>query len=636
MQEQYINELFQYLENKKNYYNWEQSKWQEIESGFHLLLKRIRDKKLYLGIVGEFSSGKSTFINALLGLDVLKEDVLAGTTCAPTMICYGEKFDVEIYKKTTNMILRYSEDRSFFKRMFCSIRSKIGIAEYLQKQLTEAKSFIYKYTADEVFAQDVSKVVLYLPCKNPIFDNDIVIVDTPGINADNHRHQEVTEKTIRDLCDLAIVLTPAPAPCSQTLLNFINEHLSSFQKNCICLASQIDRIRKKERDRQIKYIVSRFQSENIYFSQIYPISAYYVIHHDENAEKDEVKELQEQFYHTISEICELLKKNKNLVLKDKIYYILEYIVKFMLTPILENTMQEVHARFEELDKNQLVDFSTFLLNNKNELIKNFSAYHPHSYDIKDIVKITKDKFIMQFYTAIDEAVSVSDLKKIMSQKNIENYMNSLQTEYIQLEVVSFQNRIDTIGVELLEQFHKKFNNEFRNLVRYNNNSILKMQTNMESSSAFVPGELETISISVNNLRGVAAGGVAGAVIGSLMLPIPVVGTLVGSFVGSLIGSFIGKKTLSAYKTEAKDIIIKNAEKWCDMLENKLYNEIIQPYFIKKEQQLCSFIDAYEIYRPEVEEIIKAEKQQLNMLQEKMIQCNKDYKYFQELIAYINR
>ena len=52
-------------------------------------------------------------------------------------------------------------------------------------------------------------------------------------------------------------------------------------------------------------------------------------------------------------------------------------------------------------------------------------------------------------------------------------------------------------------------------------------------------------------------------------------------------------------------------------DDELYNEIIQPYFIKKEQQLCSFIDAYEIYRPEVEEIIKAEKQQLNILQEKI-------------------
>ncbi len=634
MDTKYIEDLFQYLKKLKEYYNWSQENWQKTEHFFNLLLNKSKDEKLYLGIVGEFSTGKSTFINALLGLDILKEDILQGTTCAPTMLCYDSKFDVEIHQLQGDKIIKFSEHKSIFNKLISKIMSYTGLQEQLQKQLHNAKNFIHQYTADERFAKNVSKVVLRLPCDNPIFQNGIVIVDTPGINAENQRHQEVTEKAIRDLCDLAIVLTPATAPCSQTLLKFIHEHLSSFQKNCICLANQIDRIRKRERDRQIKYIIARLQNEDIHFAEVYPVSAYYAIHHDENISEEDAKEFQEQFNQTMDEICNLLKANKNIVLNDKIHYILGYIVNYMLIPMLNKTIHEVKSRHEELNKNQLNDFSAFLEINKKNLLTSFSEYHPQKYEVEDIAKNAKDKFIMQMHSDIDNAASVADLKKIMSQANIENYMISLQKNYIQSAVSTLQKKIDYAAAELLEQFKKNFNNEFRNLARWHNNSILKTQENTSNNSAIIIEELETLPISVNNVGGVAAGGVAGAVIGTVILP--GLGTILGSFIGSFIGSLLGRKPLSAYKTEAKDVIIKNAEKWCDMLKDKLYKETIQPYFTLSGQQLCASINAYEIFRPKIEEIIKKEKQELNSLQEKIIQGNKDSKYFQDLMNYINQ
>ena len=36
--------------------------------------KRINDNKIYLGIVGEFSTGKSTLINYLIGEDMRRQD----------------------------------------------------------------------------------------------------------------------------------------------------------------------------------------------------------------------------------------------------------------------------------------------------------------------------------------------------------------------------------------------------------------------------------------------------------------------------------------------------------------------------------------------------------------------------------
>ena len=42
--------------------------------------ERTKDPNIYLGIVGEFSSGKSTLINALIGADLCVTKAIEGTT----------------------------------------------------------------------------------------------------------------------------------------------------------------------------------------------------------------------------------------------------------------------------------------------------------------------------------------------------------------------------------------------------------------------------------------------------------------------------------------------------------------------------------------------------------------------------
>ena len=57
----------------------------EFESSIQKIESRAADKQLYLAVVGEFSVGKSSFINALLRDNFLMSDVLQGTTTAPTV-----------------------------------------------------------------------------------------------------------------------------------------------------------------------------------------------------------------------------------------------------------------------------------------------------------------------------------------------------------------------------------------------------------------------------------------------------------------------------------------------------------------------------------------------------------------------
>ncbi|MBQ9771881.1 MAG: dynamin family protein, partial [Lentisphaeria bacterium] len=168
-----ISELQSAVMQMGKSYKWSTAAQKKIKQSFELLQSRISDKNFYLGVVGEFSSGKSTFINALIGLDILKEDILQGTTCSPTLLCYDDFFDIEIYTDKKTPYIKFSEEEGK------NLKKQNYTVSILNKLIEDARPFIYRYTADEKYAERISKVVIRLPHKNPLFDNNIVIVDTP-------------------------------------------------------------------------------------------------------------------------------------------------------------------------------------------------------------------------------------------------------------------------------------------------------------------------------------------------------------------------------------------------------------------------------------------------------------------------
>ena len=68
----------------------------ELEKKLRRIRKRASDKDLYLAVVGRASTGKSTFINALLGTELLTARMTQMTTSAATSISYGELLEVEV------------------------------------------------------------------------------------------------------------------------------------------------------------------------------------------------------------------------------------------------------------------------------------------------------------------------------------------------------------------------------------------------------------------------------------------------------------------------------------------------------------------------------------------------------------
>ena len=129
------NSIFDEVKSIKNIINLLDSDDQKVinetlsvmKTEFDSITEMLGDTRLYVGVTGEFSSGKSTFLNALLEHDVLETDVNQGTTCAPTIIEYCDEPNV-LVKYTDGTEVSLTDDRmiKFYTNLYKKI-NKSGI-----------------------------------------------------------------------------------------------------------------------------------------------------------------------------------------------------------------------------------------------------------------------------------------------------------------------------------------------------------------------------------------------------------------------------------------------------------------------------------------------------------------------------
>ena len=183
--------------------------------------RRLEDDEFRIAVVGEFSSGKSTFINALLGKDLLQH-ASTETTAALTRLVNVNPADPLCNSGT--VLLRNGDSLSL-------------------PTLSNLKE--YTTTASEHFhvVDDIESVNLYLPILKST--HRIVIIDTPGLNgtADGHREQTIRLVQQAHAC-IYLIQRRGLAESDVEFLTF----LSQIQKNFIFVQNFIDDLQTSEGD----------------------------------------------------------------------------------------------------------------------------------------------------------------------------------------------------------------------------------------------------------------------------------------------------------------------------------------------------------------------------------------------------
>lgn len=203
----------------------------QLQSEVSKLRQNFETKQFRVAVVGEFNRGKTTFVNALLGKEILPADYLP-TTAAINRITYGDEPNAYVVMKNGQIqSVQIAE-----------------LAEYITKLTT---------SATEKASQIDEAVVEYpsLFCRN-----GVDLIDTPGMNDEDDMNQ-VTISRLEEI-DLAIVTVDSSMPFSMTECAFTVQLLESPQVcQIIIVATKIDMIPKRERQKLIDYMVERVRED---------------------------------------------------------------------------------------------------------------------------------------------------------------------------------------------------------------------------------------------------------------------------------------------------------------------------------------------------------------------------------------
>ena len=273
---------------------------------FKKIIERLEDKTFKLAVVGEFSSGKSTFLNALIGKDILKHGAQE-TTATIT----------EIKNEKTK------DDKTIFDVLYSN--------ETVEKNIDIEKLKDYTTTSSTVHsvAENIAKVTI----KNHFLDyeGELSVIDTPGLNGIADKHREKTEEQIKNAH--ACIYLMSVRGLGESDLRFL-KYISEYQKNIIFVQNFIDELKELEGEtpegkitEQKKIISEKLFDENSDVNyEITGISAYQALisrdaamSEGKNLSETEQEELYKRsnFSTVLNKILELMKKNEKEKIQQK-------------------------------------------------------------------------------------------------------------------------------------------------------------------------------------------------------------------------------------------------------------------------------------------------------------------------------
>jgi len=223
-----------------------------IEKNIRQVEARAKDETLYLAVLGEFNSGKSTFINALLRRRVLKSAPQA-TTAAATSIRFATEFCVKVHFADGSIVAGSEQDCGDLRRKLLSLMAEAKDCPSLEDLLVLA-------TVEESVTKYIVQVELGLPAAT--LRSGISVIDTPGIGAgadSAKRHQAVTERVTTDTADAAVILIPADGAMTKTLISFLTERTGRFLHRCVFVITKMDHIEESDRAGVCEFVEAKLK-----------------------------------------------------------------------------------------------------------------------------------------------------------------------------------------------------------------------------------------------------------------------------------------------------------------------------------------------------------------------------------------
>ncbi|MDR1976466.1 MAG: dynamin family protein [Campylobacteraceae bacterium] len=365
-------------------------------------LKIRAEEPMKVAITGQFSSGKSTFLNALLAKNILPTGITP-VTSKVNYIRYGDEFSV---------MVRYKDGREAFFQVE-------NIADF-----TDQRS---------VSADDIDYITLYAPLG---LLKDIVFVDTPGLNSQSFSDTATTEAVLKEV-DGIIWLSLIDNAGKMSEAEVLEKFMHSYQNKSLCVLNQKDKFSPEQVKQTSEYVERAFKK---YFSKVIPISAKQAAQARSN-KKETV--LEESFEGVLKKLKSNAAKNGYIVKKE----------------IFDEALEEFNTQSKALGKD--VSHNDALLKESNiEAVLEFIyeeiqpiAINAKEFAITQDIKLLIETLIEQEDTIISIHTKLEDILNEY-EKEARRVFEELKSRFAKAlneSLLKIEEIVDKIAVEILSK-----------------------------------------------------------------------------------------------------------------------------------------------------------------------------------------
>ena len=473
----------------------------------------INDDFFTVVVLGEFKRGKSTFINALIGEDLLPTDVLPETATINALI-YNDKPELQIVMQDGRNIEGHAD-----------------------------RGFLSHYSVKNV--EDFTNIK-YLKIGYPFrfLEKNIVIVDTPGVSDLNEQRCDITYGFIPK-ANVVLFLLDANSPLKKSEYDFISERLlGQGIDNIIFIVNKYDNIDEEEDEDfwdnlQLHMIKAFSESENKLKSlEMYPLSAKMALKGvlDQNDSLIKASGLVE-----IKEVLNAI-VGKGRVEEQKIRR-----YKARLNDVLWQLCSEIENKIalKTIDVDELREATSSLQDILEKKTQNRQQIERFVELEKRTIIAMTDKSLRYFYKKLEDkvlediqyykGVDFKDYVEIRIAKVIKNEIENWLFSYVpNIDVI-----IRTVEKEIARGISYYFNQKIALNTQYNNRL---------SNGRY---EINLVALDVSN-SSVKAGAIAAGGAGLLML---MGGSVLMPFISMAAFPLLQRKFLQEKLSEAKEMII---------------------------------------------------------------------------------
>ncbi len=359
-----------------------------------------------VAITGQFSAGKSTFLNALLSKNILPTGITP-VTSKVNFINYGPEYKLKITYKS-------------------------GLNEY--HGIEKIASFTDQREHE---MQDIKYLTLYAPMD---ILKDISFVDTPGLNSQSQSDTDTTKKVLRDVGGI-IWLTLIDNAGKQSEAKILEEYMSQFKNKSLCVLNQKDKFTQEQIETTVNYVKDKFSQ---YFAQVTPISAKLALEAREEQQDVLIKTAYENI---INEFKFDLKNNK---LKDFSFFEDKY--KKYIQEINKIHNVDTSSNEELIKQSNIQEVLNFI----NNTIRPQAA-EAKEFAIKKDLRNFCDILIKEYHIIISVFESLCEILK-ESENEVISGFNNIETTYSK-ELFTIHNSLESTMQMMSTTIYKNIKNQ---------------------------------------------------------------------------------------------------------------------------------------------------------------------------------